>query len=194
MRRVVAVVVGALVGSLLTVAPAEARTCPPATTGGPTVAEVTVGTRTVPVKRVTFRDGGVLHPPATNLAAGLSARNQRLSAKKGASVITWHVRYGPGCEGALNSLITLPLGSTFTVGAVGKTPRWYTIVKRETVPRGELKGSWFSQRGRKRLVLITCTDYVGGVFRRTIGITAVPIPAPATPVPSPTATPPGGTT
>ena len=190
MRRVAAVVALALAGSLLTVAPAEARTCPPASTGGPTVAEVKVGKRTVPVKRVTFRNGGVLNPPATNLAAGLSARNQKLSAKKGASVITWHVRYGPGCDGALNSLITLPMGSTFTVGAVGKTPRWYKIVKRETVPKGKLKRSWFSHGGRKRIVLITCADYAGGVFRRTMGITAIPIPAPVTPSPTAAVPPP----
>lgn len=186
MRRVAAIAAVALAGSLLTAAPAEARDCPPASTGGPTVAEVKVGSRTVPVKRVTFRNGGVLNPPATNLAAGLSARNQKLSAKKGASVITWHVRYGPGCDGALNSLIALPIGSTFTVGAVGKTPRWYTIVKRETVPKGKLKRSWFSHGGRKRIVLITCADYAGGVFRRTMGITAVPVPAPVTPASSST--------
>lgn len=187
MRRIAAVVALALLGGLVTVTPAEARTCPPPSVGGPTVAEVKVGTRTVPVKRVTFRNGGVLNPPATNLAAGLSARNQPLHAKKGASVITWHVRYGQGCDGALNALITLPIGSTFTVNSVGKTPRWYKIEKRETVPKGKLKRSWFSHGGRKRLVLITCADYAGGVFRRTMGITAVPIPAPVPTAPAATA-------
>lgn len=194
MRRVAAVVALALAGSLISWTPAEARTCPPASVGGPTVAEITVGKRVVPVKRVTFRNGGVLNPPATNLAAGISARNQPLRAKKGATVITWHVRYGAGCDGALNSLITMPIGSTFTVGAVDKTPRWYKIVKRETVPKGKLKRYWFRHDGRKRLVLITCADYAGGVFRRTMGITAVPIPAPTptpvpTPVPDPMASP-----
>jgi hypothetical protein len=70
------------------------------------------------------------------------------------------------------------------VNSVGKTPRWYKIEKRETVPKGKLKRSWFSHGGRKRLVLITCADYAGGVFRRTMGITAVPIPAPVTPPPA----------
>jgi sortase (surface protein transpeptidase) len=141
---------------------------------------------------VTFRNGGILNPPETALAAGISARNQPLASKKGVTVLTWHVRYGPGCDGALNDLITLPIGSTFTVGAVDKTPRWYKIVKRETVPKGKLKRYWFRHDGKKRLVLITCADYAGGVFRRTMGITAVPIPAPVpttAPVPTPTASP-----
>lgn len=192
MRRAAAVVALALAGTLVSGTPAEARTCPPASVGGPTVAHITVGTRVVPVKRITFGRGGVLNPPATNRAAGISDRNQPLKAKKGATVITWHVRYGPGCDGALNRLITRPLGSAFTVGAVGVTPRWYKIVSRETVPKGTLKRWWFRHDGRKRLVLITCADYAGGVFRRTMAITAVPIPAPTpapTSVPDPMASP-----
>ena len=82
------------------------------------------------------------------------------------------------------------MGTTFTVGAVDKTPRWYKIVKRETVPKGKLKRSWFSHGGRKRIVLITCADYAGGVFRRTMGITAIPIPAPVTPSPTAAVPPP----
>ena len=93
----------------------------------------------MPVKRITFRNGGALDPPHTNKAAGISARNAPLGAKKGATVIAWHVRYGPGCDGTLNALTRLPIVTTFTVGAVGKTAKTYQIAKRETVAKGVLK-------------------------------------------------------
>ena len=120
MRRVIIVAITAVLASLVGWAPAEARTCPPPTVGGKTVATMNVKGRTVPVKSVTFRNGGLLDPPATNQAAGLSKRNMPLGARKGATVITWHVRYGNGCNGTLNPLMTMPIGSTFTAGAVGK--------------------------------------------------------------------------
>ncbi len=187
MKRVVIVAIAALLASLIAGAPAQARTCPPATVGGPTVAVMTVGGKVVPVKRITFRNGGALDPPHTNQAAGISARNAPLGARRGATVITWHVRYGEGCDGTLNALTTLPLGSTFTIGAVGKQVKTYQISSRVTVPKGTLRRSWFSHTGRHRLVLITCNDLRGGVFHKTMAITAIPAPTP------PAATPPAPT-
>ncbi len=201
MKRVVVVAAAALAvafASVITAAPAQARACPPASIGGATVAVIKVAGRAVPIKSITFRNGGVLHPPATNQAAGISARNAPLGARRGSTVITWHVRYGKGCPGTLNSLTTLPIGSTFTVGKVGKTPKTYRIASRETVAQGVLKRSWFRHTGRHRLVLITCADLRGGDFRRTMTIIATPVPAgtPLTPAPTeptaptkPTATP-----
>ena len=141
MKRPVAVAVVALLLGLLTPASAQAATCPPASVGGRTVAVVAVDGRRVPVKAVTFVDGGALNPPATNRAAGISIRNKPLGAKRGASVIIWHVRYGPGCPGALNTLTTMPLGSTFTVAKVGRTPTTYEIAAREMVTKGTVKRS-----------------------------------------------------
>lgn len=190
MKRVVTLTIMALLATLLATlvgsAPAEARSCPPSSVGGKTVAVMKVRGKTVPVKRVTFRNGGALLPPATNQAAGISVRNARLNAKRGSTVITWHVRYGVGCNGTLNALITMPIGSTFTVGAVGKTPKTYQISKRVSVPKGRLKRAWFRSTGRHRLVMLTCDDYAGGVFRRTMAIIAKPIPTPP-PAPEPTA-------
>lgn len=184
MKRLAIAVATAVVATLISAAPADARTCPPASIGGPTVAVMKVKGKTVPVKSVTFRKGGALNPPETNQAAGISARNQPLHAKRGATVITWHVRYGEGCPGSLNALTTMPIGSTFTIGSVGKTPRTYQISSRTTVPKGVLKRSWFRHDGPKRLVLITCNDLRGGVFARTMAIIATPVPttpaAPAT--------------
>jgi len=189
MKRVVAVVVLTLIASLVTWTPAQAWTCPPATVGGPTIAEVNVGKKTVPVKSVTYKKGGTLDPPATNKAAGLSKRNAPLHAKHGSTVITWHVRYGPGCPGALNRLITMPLGSTFTVGKIGKTPKAYEITERIKIKQTGLKSKWFRRDGTRQLVLITCADLVGGVFTKTTVIIAKPVPIPP-PAPAATTTDP----
>lgn len=189
MKRFILIAITAIVASLVGWAPpAEAANCPPSSIGGPAVAQMNVRGKNVLVKRVTFRNGGVLLPPATNLAAGISARNAPLSAKKGSTIITWHVRYGVGCDGILNPLITMPIGTTFTINAVGKPAKTYQIAYRESVLKGHLKRSWFRTTGRHRLVLITCDDLNGGVFRRTMAIVA--IPAPVAPVVPPPLTPP----
>jgi sortase (surface protein transpeptidase) len=153
------------------------------------VAFVSLKGKNVPVKAISFRTGGVLDPPATNQAAGISTRNAPLSAKKGVTVITWHVRYGPGCNGTLNPLMTMAMGSTFTVAAVGKRATTYQITGRETVAKSGLKRSWFSNEGPHRMVLFTCTDYRGGVFHKTMAVIASPVrPTPITPT-TPTAPP-----
>lgn len=185
-RVAIAVSIG-LVAAFLGWTPAQAANCPPPTVGGKTVAIITLNGKQVPVKNITFKNGGVLDPPATNQAAGISVRNAKLSSRKGATVITWHVRYGTGCNGTLNPLITMPKHSTFTVGAVGKTPRTYEITDRVTIPKVALKRSWFSPKGPHRLVLFTCADLRGGVFHKTVAIFAKPVPT-TPPAPSPTAT------
>ena len=184
MKHVLLATVAALLASLVGWTPAQARTCPPASVGGPTVAVMTVGGKAVPVKRVTFRNGGALVPPATNQAAGISARHAPLGARRGATVITWHVRFGEGCDGSLNALTRMPIGSTFTVGATGKVARTYQITSRVTVPKGQLRRSWFRTGGPHRLVMITCADLSGGVFRGTMAIVAAPVPTPPTAAPT----------
>jgi hypothetical protein len=175
MKRLIVVITAAMLASLIGWAPAEARTCPPASVGGPAVAHITVGSTKVPVKRITFRNGGPLDPPHTNQAAGISARNAPLHAKHGATVITWHVRYGFGCDGTLNALTALPVGANFTVRAVGKPATTFQITSRTTVPKGVIKRWWFRMDGPHRLVLITCDDLSGGVFHRTMTIVAKPL-------------------
>jgi hypothetical protein len=178
-----------LVAGLITPTAAEASSCPPASVGGSTVAVISVKGRDVPVKAITFVDGGALNPPATNRAAGISVRNRPLEARKGASVIAWHVRFGPGCPGTLNALTTMPLGSTFTVAKVGGRPVTYEIAAREMVTKGIVKRSWFKRGGLRKLVLITCADLTGGVFRGTTAVIATPViatPVIAAPTPPPT--------
>ncbi|MBK9741187.1 MAG: hypothetical protein IPO93_17240 [Actinobacteria bacterium] len=184
MKRIVFVAIAAVLATLVGVAPAQAQACPPASVGGPTVADMTVRGTTVPIKRITYRNGGPLDPPHTNRAAGISARNAPLHAKRGATVITWHVRYGEGCEGTLNSLTTMPLGNTFTIRDLGKPAKTYTLASRTTVPKGVVKRSWFRRGGPHHLVLITCADLRDGVFRKTMAIIATPAAGQPTPSPS----------
>jgi len=156
--------------------PAHAVDCPPSTVGGPTVARISLGDVVVPVKNVSYTNGGVLRPPPTNKAAGLSTVNTPLGASEGTTVLAWHVRYGPGCYGLLNPLLTKPIGSTFKVGRVGKPMRTYAITKRVTVPRGQYRWEWFRVDGPYRLALFTCTGYRDGVFRNTTVVFASPVP------------------
>lgn len=199
MKRVIIIAVMALLGGLMTglvaAAPAEARTCPSASIGGPAVAHIKVRGRTVPVKSVTFRNGGTLLPPATNKAAGISKRNQPLRAKKGTTIITWHVRYGQGCNGTLNRVLKMPIGATFTVAEVGKPAKTFRITQNVTVPKSGLKTRWFRRSGPHRLVLLTCADLTGGVFRKTQVVIAAPVknpPVPVVPVTTDPSVPPVG--
>ena len=195
MKRLVAIpalalALGLLAG-LVTAVPAEAANCPPASIGGPAIGTVKVGSRAVPLKPVTYRKNGPLYPPATNQAAGLSTRNKKLTAKTGKSVITWHVRYGVGCNGTLNSVLKAPIGTVFSVKMKGKNPLYFEILKKDSVKKTRLKRSWFTRTGPHRLVLLTCDDLVGTVFRRTQAVIAKrvpkPVPTPVAPVePAPT--------
>jgi hypothetical protein len=176
MRRTAIAAVTAMIASMIVWAPAaEAAKCPPATVGGKTVANVNVNGKVTPLKSITYRRGGPLDPPHTNKAGGLSRRNAPLHAKRGATVITWHVRYGPGCNGTLNALTKMPMGSTFTVGAAGKDHQTYKLVRRETVKKGVIKKRWFDPNGPHRLVLITCNDLQGNYFAKTMAMVAVPV-------------------
>jgi hypothetical protein len=176
-------VLGSLIAIVPAAAPAAAASCPSASVGGPSIAKINAGKVRVPVKSVTYRKGGPLNPPATNRAAGLSTRNAALTAKKGKSVIVWHVRYGNGCKGTLNTVLRMPVGSTFTIARPGKPTLTFQIMKRDSVPRNRLKKSWFARTGPHRLVLLTCDDLRGGVFRRTQAVIAkrIPTPVPAAP-------------
>jgi hypothetical protein len=48
------------------------------------------------------------------------------------------------------------------------------------VPKNRLKKAWFARTGPHRLVLLTCDDLQGGVFRRTQAVIAKRIPTPPT--------------
>ena len=180
MRRVrmlaalVALAVVAVLAGVLAVAPGvQAReSCPPSSVGGRTVAWISVGDTAVPLKAIPFKRGQVLHPPDTNQAAGVSRGHAPLYARTGTTVITWHVRYGVGCDGTLNPVLDEPVGGTFTVGLVGRPAQLYRITSRHTVLKGAYQAAWFRQQGPHQLALFTCADLRGGEFRRTTVILA----------------------
>lgn len=149
--------------------------CPPASAGGSPVGSLTVGDAVVPIVPVTYPAGGTLTPPPTNRAIGLSTRHKALFAAQGTSVLTWHVRYGNGCPGTANALITAPVGSTFEVAGRDGVPHSFRIDVRDVVPLGEYPKSWFVQSGPHRLALFTCTDLRGGAFHKTVAIFASPV-------------------
>ena len=157
------------------------QNCPSPNVGGRTVAWVMVGSTKVPVKKVPFRRGQALHPPDTNQAAGLSNGHAPLAARMGTTVITWHVRFGPGCNGTLNPLLEEPIGSTFSVRQVGKAAKEYRIVARHEVRKGRYQAAWFRQTGPHQLALFTCAGFKSGQFRNTAVIIAKPVSAEQTP-------------
>jgi len=165
-----------LAAALLQAPSAQAKPgCPSPNVGGRTVAWVEVDSTRVPVKRVPFTHGDPLHPPATNQAAGLSLGHAPLSAANGTTVLTWHVRFGPGCYGTLNPILKKPVGTTFTVQPVGRESTTYQIVARHEVRKGRYQASWFRQTGPHQLALFTCADLRGGQFRNTAVIIAEPV-------------------
>lgn len=139
----------------------------------------------MPVKRVPFKRGQALHPPDTNQAAGLSNGHAPLSARMGTTVITWHVRFGPGCDGTLNPLLKAPIESTFSVRPVGKPAKEYRIAARREVRKGKYQAAWFRQTGPHQLALFTCAGLKGGQFRNTAVIIATPVSAENAPADSP---------
>ena len=149
--------------------------CPPASAGGSPIGSLTVGDTVVPIVPVSYPAGQPLTPPPTNRAIGLSTRHKSLFAGQGTSVLTWHVRYGQGCPGRANALLSAPVGSTFQVAGRDGVPHTFRIDARDLVPLGEYPKRWFVQSGPHRLALFTCTDLRDGVFHKTVAIFASPV-------------------
>ena len=178
-RLTVALVLAACSAAVLWPSPANAAVrmnqCPPASAGGSPIGSLTIGDSVVPIVPVTYPAGGLLTPPPTNRAIGLSTRHKSLFAAQGTSVLTWHVRYGQGCPGTANALLSAPVGSTFQVAGRDGVPHSFRIDARDVVPLGEYPKRWFVQSGPHRLALFTCTDLRDGVFRKTVAIFASPV-------------------
>jgi len=178
-RLTVALGLAACSAAVLWSSPAHAAVrsshCPPASVGGDPVGSLTIGDAVVPIVPVTYPAGGLLTPPPTNRAIGLSTRHKSLFAAQGTSVLTWHVRYGQGCPGTANALLAAPVGSTFQIAGRDGVPRSFRIDARDVVPLGEYPKRWFVQSGPHRLALFTCTDLRDGVFHKTVAIFASPV-------------------
>ena len=175
-RRIVAAGLAVAWASAVTLtgaARAMATDCPTARVGGPAVGWVTVGDARVPLKPIRFASGESLELPGSSKVAGLSRVHATPGASLGTSVIAWHVRYGRGCPGSLNVLLSAPVGTTFDVQLRHGEPVTYRIVGRSSVPRGRYPVQWFDQVGEHRVVLLSCADLWNGAFRRTVATFAV---------------------
>jgi hypothetical protein len=153
---------------------ASHRKCPSTAVGGAAVGSITFGSVSVPLKSATYRAQGVFHPPASAKIATISRRHQPLNASEGTTFIAWHVRWNKGCNGTLNPLAFKPVGYVFTTtDASGAVQRW-VIQSSFKVKKGRYQRAWFTENGPRQLVLITCSDLIGGKFRKNRVIIAVP--------------------
>ena len=167
----------ALAGVTAGATASQAASCPSAEVGGRAVGWIDVGEGRVPIKRTTYPVGGQFDPPPSHEVVGLSARHQPLLADHGSTVLAWHVRYGKGCNGALNSILGKPVGSTFSLTSTDGARRTFRITERQSVKRGNYRPEWFRTNGTPQMTLFTCSDLRNGSFQRTRVIVAEPVAA-----------------
>jgi hypothetical protein len=166
----------AVAGSGLAWAPAaQAAPCPSEKVGGAPVGWIEFDGKRVPLKNLNYPAGGALDPPPSAQIGGVSTRHQPLLSSGGTTVIAWHYRFGPGCFGSMNPLVTKRVGSTFDIVSATGKKQTYKIVDRTTVPRGQYQPQWFSTSGAPRLSMFTCSDLRNGEFRKTSAIFAEPV-------------------
>lgn len=172
----VLLLVASLGPSLLVTAPASAaKRCPSAAVGGSTVGTISVDGLVVELKRARLSAGGVLDAPPSARIAALVSDYLPLAATSGTTVILWHSRYGVGCNGTLNVLFDKQAGDTFVLSDATGATREYRIAKVTVVAKGKYREDWFREDGPRQITLVTCTGLSGGVFRKNLVITAVPV-------------------
>jgi hypothetical protein len=177
LSRLAPLALGGVVLSLLVAgaSPAGAGQCPSSAVGGKAIGWIEFDDVRVPIKPVNAPAGGELDPPATAKAAGVTRQHQPLLAGEGTTVIAWHVRYGPGCDGTLNPLLAKAKGSTFDIVTAAGKRQTYALTSRSTVPRGRYRPEWFRSNGDPQVALFTCADPRGGKYQKTTALFAVPV-------------------
>jgi hypothetical protein len=155
--------------------PVSAAPCPSPAVGGKAIGWIEFDGIKVPLKRVNAPAGGELVPPATAQAAGVTRQHQPLLASEGTTVIAWHVRYGSGCNGSLNPLLTMPKGSTFDIVTTKGDRQTYALTSKVTIPRGKYRPEWFRSSGDPQVALFTCADPQGEIYQKTTALFAEPI-------------------
>jgi LPXTG-site transpeptidase (sortase) family protein len=99
-------------------------------------------------------------------------------ARKGAILIAGHVDSAKGGAGAFFNLKDAQSGQRVEVTTAGGRTFAYKVVSVQTYLKSELPLSVYSQRGRARLVLVTCGgpfDHRTRHYRDNIVLTAVPV-------------------
>ena len=122
-------------------------------------------------------EGGVLYPPDDPHELGWYKYGARPGSVKGSAVITGHTVHTGG--GALDELDDLRAGDTVRVsttnGTIGYRVSEVSILSKAQFARRAEKV--FSSTVRGRLVLITCTDWVGQEYLSNTLVYASPTPA-----------------
>jgi hypothetical protein len=155
--------------------PAIAENCPGPSVGGKTIGWVEFDDIQVPLKRFTYPAGGVLDPPGSAAVAGVSARHRPLLSDTGTTVLAWHLRYGQGCNGALNPILKKRVGEKFDIVTLNGNRQTFSIVERADVARGQYLPEWFRTNGPRQVSLFTCSKLRNGRFVNTQALFAVPV-------------------
>lgn len=127
----------------------------------------------VPVTDIRTEDGA-LTPPPDPQEVGWWSGGSRPGASEGAAVITGHTVHAGG--GAFDDLETLGRGDRVVVGSADDEVA-YRVQSVQVLSRAELarrSASLFSRSGPGRLVLVTCEDWDGTVYRSNVVVTARP--------------------
>lgn len=129
-----------------------------------------------PVVPIGMLPGRVLQPPADPLEVGWWDVSARAGARRGQTVITGHTVHTGG--GALDRVPSLEKGARVLVVSRKGTVRYRVTAVRvlSRAALAEQAQALFGQdRGRGRLVLVTCTDWNGSTFDSNVVVLARPV-------------------
>jgi len=171
---------GAVIGSLVvpggTAAPASGALSPAA----PTRLSLPTLQVTAPVVPIPLAADQSLDPPRDYHQVGWWDASAMPGASQGQTVITGHTLHTGGAS--MNELGRLAPGDLVDVATESGTMR-YAVRQTKVLSRARLAErslALFGQdRGRGRLVLITCTDWNGSFYESNVVVLAKPLGSPA---------------
>jgi len=150
-------------------APAAEEASPPVVEEGDDVLYVPAIDLLAPIVKIELDQDAVLSPPADPDIVGWWQRSAEPGARRGQTVMTGHTVHSGG--GVMNKLGDLVKGDVVRVRDEGRVIE-YRVTDVATLSRDEVAENaqmLFGQdREQGRLVLVTCTDWVDGVYLSNI--------------------------
>jgi LPXTG-site transpeptidase (sortase) family protein len=150
-------------------APAAEEASPPVVEEGDDVLYVPSIDLLAPIVKIELDQDAVLSPPADPDIVGWWQRSAEPGARRGQTVMTGHTVHSGG--GVMNKLGDLVKGDVVRVRDEGRVIE-YRVTDVATLSRAEVAENaqmLFGQdREKGRLVLVTCTDWVDGVYLSNI--------------------------
>jgi LPXTG-site transpeptidase (sortase) family protein len=150
-------------------APAAEEASPPVVEEGDDVLYVPSIDLLAPIVKIELDQDAVLSPPADPDIVGWWQRSAEPGARRGQTVMTGHTVHSGG--GVMNKLGDLVKGDVVRVRDEGRVIE-YRVTDVATLSRDEVAENaqmLFGQdREKGRLVLVTCTDWVDGVYLSNI--------------------------